>query len=308
MPSLTGLKPKNTFKDLLQVSNSNSGIDATLRNVEDGEGSSAPIQLSTAAVNITALQLSGTAVTVSAAEINLLDALADGSVVVGNGTTGTTFALLDSSTGPIATAALPTVPLTKGGTGATTAGAALTNLGVTAFAQTVLDDADAGTARATLGVPEIASAVETTTGTDATKAVSPDGLAGSDFGKTIVSVLVLDSATDCETGDGAGDVFFRVPEELNGQNLVRVAAAASTAGTTGTMDIQIRNATQAADMLTTKITIDSAETDSSTAATAAVIDSANDDVATGDQIFFDIDAVQTTKAQGLIVEMAFQKP
>lgn len=158
------------------------------------------------------------------------------------------------------------------------------------------------------GVVELATAAETTTGTDATRAVTPDGLAGSDYGKSVVSILVFTDATDCAVGDGAGDVFWRVPAILNGYNLVAVAAHAQTAGVTGTMDIQIHNVTQAADMLTTKITIDSNEKDSSTAATAAVIDAANDDVATGDEIRIDVDVVQTTKAKGLVVELTFQLP
>lgn len=41
-------------------------------------------------------------------------------------------------------------PVTAGGTGAVNAGGALTNLGITAFAQTLLDDADAAAARVTL--------------------------------------------------------------------------------------------------------------------------------------------------------------
>ncbi len=73
-------------------------------------------------------------------------------------------------------------------------------------------------------------------------------------------------------------------------------------------DIQIANVTQAADMLTTKCTVDSTETDSSTAAAAPVIDSANDDVATADQIRIDVDAVSTTAAKGLYVELTFQNP
>jgi hypothetical protein len=58
-------------------------------------------------------------------------------------------------------------------------------------------------------------------------------------------------------------------------------------------------------MLSTALTIDASETDSSTAAAAAVIDTVNDDVATGDQIRIDID-VAGTGAKGLMVEMQFQ--
>jgi len=47
MSSLENKKISESYKDLLQVSNSNSGVDATLRTVEDGEGTSAGVQLST---------------------------------------------------------------------------------------------------------------------------------------------------------------------------------------------------------------------------------------------------------------------
>ncbi len=45
MTALTGKKPKDTYKDLLQVSNANNGIDNTLRPVEDGEGTASALQL-----------------------------------------------------------------------------------------------------------------------------------------------------------------------------------------------------------------------------------------------------------------------
>jgi hypothetical protein len=60
-------------------------------------------------------------------------------------------------------------------------------------------------------------------------------------------------------------------------------------------------------MLSTKLTIDASEKDSSTAATAAVIDTSHDDVATGDELRIDID-VAGTGAKGLMVEMQFQLP
>lgn len=160
----------------------------------------------------------------------------------------------------------------------------------------------------TSGIVELATAAETTTGTDTGRAITPDGLAGSDYGKRPVTIWVLDDSEDTAVADGSGDVLYRIPAVLNGYNLVGIACYVQTAGTTGTTDIQVHNVTQAADMLTTKCTVDSAETDSSTAATAAVIDTANDDVATGDKIRIDVDAVATTAAKGLGVELTFQLP
>lgn len=122
-----------------------------------------------------------------------------------------------------------------------------------------------------------------------------------------VSILVFEATEDVATGDGAGGVFFRVPSTLDGMVLVAAAAQVQTAGTTGTTDVQVARirAGTPADMLSTKVTIDSAEIDSSTA-TAAVIDAANDDVATGDQLRIDVDAVSTTPPKGLLVELQFR--
>jgi hypothetical protein len=156
------------------------------------------------------------------------------------------------------------------------------------------------------GLTEAAIASEVNTGTDAARAVTPDALAGSNFGIRYVEVICFDFTTDNATGDGKG--YFHIPTGYGGMNLVEVHAQVITAGTTGTEDIQIANVTQAADMLTTKITIDSTETGSHTAATPAVIDTNNDDVATNDLIRIDVDAVQTTKAKGLIVTLGFQLP
>lgn len=151
---------------------------------------------------------------------------------------------------------------------------------------------------------------------EATLAATLSGLVASD-GEPLgtpyltkeVSTLVFDDSQDVVTGDGAGDVFWRVPSTFNGMDLVAVAAHVQTAGTTGTTDIQIARTRSGStvDMLSTKITIDSAEVDSMTAA-AAVIDTSNDDVQTGDRIRFDVDAVSTTAPKGLLVEMQFRAP
>ena len=50
MASLAGKTIQSTYKDLLQVSNSNSGVDGSLKAVEDGEGTSSALQISTSGV------------------------------------------------------------------------------------------------------------------------------------------------------------------------------------------------------------------------------------------------------------------
>jgi hypothetical protein len=88
-------------------------------------------------------------------------------------------------------------------------------------------------------------------------------------------------------------------------DLKRVHAKVITAGTTGTCLVQVRNVTQAADFLSTRISIDSGELGSDTAATPAVIDTANDDVAAFDTIAIDVDQLHTTPAKGLFVTLEF---
>jgi hypothetical protein len=60
-------------------------------------------------------------------------------------------------------------------------------------------------------------------------------------------------------------------------------------------------------MLTTKISIDASEFTSYTAAAAPVIDTGNDDVATGDLLAVDVD-VAGTGAKGLGVLLTFTLP
>lgn len=158
----------------------------------------------------------------------------------------------------------------------------------------------------TAGKIEVATSAETNTGTDATRAVSPDGLAGSNYGTKSVCIAVTESDTDCAVANGT--IAFVVPASMGTMDLVGVTASVHTAGTTGTMDIQIRRrrATTDADMLSTKVTIDSTETSSTTAATPYVINTSNDDVNEGDNIYIDVDAVHTTAAKGLSVVLEFR--
>ena len=159
------------------------------------------------------------------------------------------------------------------------------------------------------GIAEGATAAETNTGTDTARYVHPDGLAASYAGTKAVSLPITALVSD-DHATGDGQAWFVVPACLNGMNLVGVVATVATAGTTGTADFQLRRVRSgsAVDMLSTKITIDSTETSTTTAATAAVINTSNDDVATGDIIYLDVDAVQTTKAKGGAVGLEFRLP
>lgn len=155
------------------------------------------------------------------------------------------------------------------------------------------------------GKVELATAAETTTGTSSTLAVTPDGLAGSDYGKRIVQIKLIDDATALTTGDGK--VVIVIPTELNGYNLVAAHAMVSTVSSSGTPTYQVRNVTDSQDMLSTRITIDASEYTSYSAATAPVIDTDHDDVATGDRIAIDKD-VAGTGEKGDTIILVFQLP
>lgn len=182
--------------------------------------------------------------------------------------------------------------IADGGTGESTASAAFT-----ALKQAASDSAT--------GVVELATVAETTTGTDTARAVTPDGLAGSVYGTKTVCLKVIEDTATLTTGDGK--MKWVVPVELNGMNLVTVGAHVFTVSSSGLPTVQIHNATDAADMLSTRITIDAGEKDSATAAAAAVIDTGADDVATGDEIRIDVD-VAGTSTTGLEVRLGFRTP
>lgn len=117
-----------------------------------------------------------------------------------------------------------------------------------------------------------------------------------------VSLKVYSDLGTIATGDG--QYIFLVDDDLDGMNLVKAHAYVTTVSSSGTPTVQVRNITQAADMLSTPITIDANEFSSYTATTAPVIDSGNDDVATGDRIAIDVD-VAGTGAKGLGVILWF---
>jgi hypothetical protein len=103
---------------------------------------------------------------------------------------------------------------------------------------------------------------------------------------------------------GNGITHVTIPSTLDGKNLFSAAAHVYTVGSGGSITtVQIHNLTDAQDILSTPITIDLNEKDSSTAATQPVI-SGNNNVSTGDVLRIDVDAVATSTL-GLEIRMVF---
>jgi len=178
--------------------------------------------------------------------------------------TGTTFALeLDGST------------LSKSGTG----------LKVNSITSSLVSDFDEAAQDAT---GAMISSVDFQY-TDATPLLSS---------KKTIEIKVMDDNTTLTTGDGK--YIWVVPSQFNNRVIIGVFATVTTTSSSGTPTVQIHNITDAVDVLSTALTIDANEYSSDTAATAAVINTSNDDLSTGDRIRIDVD-VAGTGAKGLSV-------
>ena len=153
------------------------------------------------------------------------------------------------------------------------------------------------------GKVELATSTETTTGSDATRSVTPDGFRGSDYGKTSFALVIELTDTAPTVADGLDGI--PIPVELNGWNIVSVHINAGDAkGTSGTTEVQVRRKRVGVDVdvLTTKVTMG----DEWFAADGS-INTSNDDLATGDMLYVDLDVVRTGLL-GLSVDIIAQKP
>ena len=161
----------------------------------------------------------------------------------------------------------------------------------------------------TKGIVRLASVAEINTATNDNIVISPDDFSASNYGVKIIGSLVEAGDVTLSTGDAKNGNYFRIPSVCNGWDIVAVAGNVYTIGSTGTASFQLRNVTDGSDVLSTKLTIDSGETDSLTAAAAAVINTANDAVATGDQFTWDVDSVHSVTApKGFYAEVILRKP
>ena len=97
MSTLEGKRVKNTYKDLLQVSNGNVGVDGTLRAVEDGEGTVSALEISTTDVRVNNLTVTGTVTGLPSSATNLSTTANSTSLTV-NSDTGTDASIPAAST------------------------------------------------------------------------------------------------------------------------------------------------------------------------------------------------------------------
>lgn len=243
-----------------------------------------------------ATQLATLGLTATATELNYTD-----------GVTSAIQAQLDLKAPKDSPAFTGTVTLPTGLTGVVRA-----DSGVVSVDSDVTDIVSAATTLAQ-GKVELATTAETDTGTDTGRVVTPDGLAGSVYGTKPISIQVIDGATTLTTGDGKA--YFRIPTALNGMDLISASASVLAKSTSGTPTVQLARGRQAnattahafSDMLSTRITIDANEFDSKDAAAATVIDTAADDVLTGDLIRVDVDTAGTGTT-GLFITCQFRTP
>lgn len=112
-------------------------------------------------------------------------------------------------------------------------------------------------------------------------------------------IAASDETTDLTTGDVKATFAAPFDFQITG---VKASVYTSPAGSTISVAIRRSRAGVAVDILSTNLTIDPNENTSRTAATAAVINTSNDDIQIDDIIIIDIDQIGSSRAgQGLKV-------
>lgn len=92
---------------------------------------------------------------------------------------------------------------------------------------------------------------------------------------------------------------------MDGLSLRVVELFITTISSSGIVQVQIRNRTQAVDMLSTRVQVDAGDLNSGTSGTPPVINAANDQVFWMDEICIDVDAAGTgAEGMGVILEFS----
>lgn len=119
-----------------------------------------------------------------------------------------------------------------------------------------------------------------------------------------VKWLPIAMNTDTPLTSGDDKFRFPIPPVLDGYVLTYVIAFRKSG--TGTLTIQLNNETTGQDMLTTRVTVDSGEQSSLTAAAPVVINTAQDDVSSYDIIGVDVSDAGTSTLYGFLL-LGFEK-
>lgn len=130
----------------------------------------------------------------------------------------------------------------------------------------------------------IANSSQVSSGSSSEALVSASALAHSDYGKR-TAFIPLNTTTALS---GTETNYVRIPSSMDNWKLVSVNAS-SGSSSSGSPTFLVRRSSASSiskvSMLTTNVTIDEGEYDSSTALTAAVIDTSNNTVLAGDKIW-----------------------
>ena len=175
----------------------------------------------------------------------------------------------------------------------------------TNFFETTLVTAAVGAASTSAaGKSELTNTAEINAGVDTTRAMMVDAFVASAFGLQAFGLVHSASNVVVSTGDGTDGI--PIPAKFNGMNIVDVLCTVHDKGITGTTNVQIRRrrAGANADVLDTLVTIGD-----EFFAKDGVINTSNDDLATGDILYVDVDAVHSgTAPNGLSVVITVGLP
>ena len=165
------------------------------------------------------------------------------------------------------------------------------------FDTTLVTAAVGAASTSAAGKSELTNTAEIDAGVDTTRAMMVDAFVASVFGLQAFGLIHSASNVVVSTGDGTDGI--PIPAKFNGMNIVDVLCTVHDKGITGTTNVQIRRrrAGANADVLDTLVTIGD-----EFFAKDGVINTSNDDLATGDILYVDVDAVHSgTAPNGLSV-------
>jgi hypothetical protein len=120
---------------------------------------------------------------------------------------------------------------------------------------------------------------------------------------TYYAVQLVDDSTAVTTGEGKAHIT--IPSDLNGLKIVSVLATVATAPTGTGLSFGIRKGAST-EVLSTNATIDTTKVSSTSSATAPVINTSNNTVATDDVVHIDVDQADSSTAdRGAAVRLGF---